>query len=418
MTAATGGLDLLVLTGGVGEHAWQVRAGLAGALAAPGGRAGRRASTARRPGTATSARPAPPCGPSSSPPGRTWRSAGRSSTSSAARTRSAGPAAAVATSAAQARMASQSRKSPSGARMAVTMARSPKLSRLLSSRPGNTWCPRAPISWLSGWTSCGSSGGKGGDPIGPLENSHTGRVAQLGGVRAQPSPARSPATGRRRPRCRRRRRRSRPGTGRAPPPGGRRSAAGPRRCRRRPARGPPPRRSPWWSRAWSRRRRSTRAAVSRSGRRHAPTVADVRPAPARCRRTSAEESSCRRLVLAFLLEPVGLLLGLVHGLVGVLRRAVDRVQDQRVRAGVDEVVLLPGRDDDQVALRHVLLRPRHDRLPGAADERQDLVDASWTSSPISPPGGMVMMTSWVCSPVHSTRRKSGSSRLRSRSCSG
>ncbi|HEV7188218.1 MAG TPA: acetate/propionate family kinase [Blastococcus sp.] len=32
MTAATGGLDLLVLTGGVGEHAWQVRAGLAAAL--------------------------------------------------------------------------------------------------------------------------------------------------------------------------------------------------------------------------------------------------------------------------------------------------------------------------------------------------------------------------------------------------
>jgi acetate kinase len=33
MTAATGGLDLLVLTGGVGEHAWQVRGALAEALA-------------------------------------------------------------------------------------------------------------------------------------------------------------------------------------------------------------------------------------------------------------------------------------------------------------------------------------------------------------------------------------------------
>jgi acetate kinase len=32
MTAATGGLDLLVLTGGVGEHSWQVRAALADAL--------------------------------------------------------------------------------------------------------------------------------------------------------------------------------------------------------------------------------------------------------------------------------------------------------------------------------------------------------------------------------------------------
>jgi acetate kinase len=33
MTAATGGLDLLVLTGGVGEHSWQVRSALAAALA-------------------------------------------------------------------------------------------------------------------------------------------------------------------------------------------------------------------------------------------------------------------------------------------------------------------------------------------------------------------------------------------------
>ena len=32
MTAATAGLDLLVFTGGVGEHSWQVRAALAAAL--------------------------------------------------------------------------------------------------------------------------------------------------------------------------------------------------------------------------------------------------------------------------------------------------------------------------------------------------------------------------------------------------
>ena len=49
-----------------------------------------------------------------------------------------------ATSAAHARTASQSRKSPSGARMAVTIARSPTFSRSLSRRPANTWCPRAP----------------------------------------------------------------------------------------------------------------------------------------------------------------------------------------------------------------------------------------------------------------------------------
>jgi hypothetical protein len=32
--------------------------------------------------------------------------------------------------------------------------------------------------------------------------------------------------------------------------------------------------------------------------------------------------------------------------------------------------------------------------------------SSWVSSPISPSGGIVMMTSCVCSPVHRTRRKS------------
>ena len=32
--------------------------------------------------------------------------------------------------------------------------------------------------------------------------------------------------------------------------------------------------------------------------------------------------------------------------------------------------------------------------------------SSWVSAPISPPGGMVMMTSWVWLPVHRTRRKS------------
>jgi acetate kinase len=32
MTAATGGLDLLIMTGGVGEHAWQIRAAVAESL--------------------------------------------------------------------------------------------------------------------------------------------------------------------------------------------------------------------------------------------------------------------------------------------------------------------------------------------------------------------------------------------------
>src|SRR3954447_25040182 len=81
----------------------------------------------------------------------------------------------------------------------------------------------------------------------------------------------------------------------------------------------------------------------------------------------------RRLVLAGLLGLVGLLLGLVHRALGVLRRAVDGVEDQRVLAGVDEVVLLAGRDDDQVALGDLLGRAGDARLAGAADEGEDLV---------------------------------------------
>src|SRR3712207_9383450 len=45
-------------------------------------------------------------------------------------------------------------------------------------------------------------------------------------------------------------------------------------------------------------------------------------------------SPSRRLVLAGLLGRVGLLLGRVHRAVGVLRRAVDGVEHERVRAGV------------------------------------------------------------------------------------
>src|SRR4051812_23071108 len=99
-------------------------------------------------------------------------------------------------------------------------------------------------------------------------------------------------------------------------------------------------------------------------------------------RTSGPDVRCRtpgsvgrrRLVLPLLLQLVGLLLGLVYGLVGVLRRAVDGVEHQRVDPGVHEVVLLPRRDHDQVALLDVLLLPADLRLGGAADEGQDLVD--------------------------------------------
>src|SRR3954471_13891396 len=69
------------------------------------------------------------------------------------------PVTAAVMSAAQAVISSQFRKSPSGARIAVTMARSPTSSRLLSSRPGKTRWARAPVMVASGAATsvCGGS---------------------------------------------------------------------------------------------------------------------------------------------------------------------------------------------------------------------------------------------------------------------
>src|SRR3954451_20307808 len=88
---------------------------------------------------------------------------------------------------------------------------------------------------------------------------------------------------------------------------------------------------------------------------------------------AAAASPGGRLVLAGLLRLVGLLLGVVHRAVRVLRRTVDRVEDQRVLAGVHEVVLRTCGHDDQVALRHLLGAARDAGLSGAADEGEDLV---------------------------------------------
>src|SRR4051812_8217660 len=113
---------------------------------------------------------------------------------------------------------------------------------------------------------------------------------------------------------------------------------------------------------------------SGSGRRGSRPTAVSRALGRGCPARGGRSVRCRRLVLALLLQLVGLLLGAVHRLVGVLRRAVHRVEHQGVDPVVHEVVLLARRDDHQVALRDVLLLPPDLRLSRAADEGQDLVD--------------------------------------------
>src|SRR4051812_27634249 len=86
------------------------------------------------------------------------------------------------------------------------------------------------------------------------------------------------------------------------------------------------------------------------------------PTPRRRFPRSVPSVGRRRLVLALLLELVRLLLGLVLRLVGVLGRAVDGVEHQRVDPVVAEVVFLAGRDGDEITLRRVLLLPADDSL--------------------------------------------------------
>jgi hypothetical protein len=87
-------------------------------------------------------------------------------------------------------MAGQSRKSPSGTRSADTIARSGKASCLRTSLPANTRCSRARVAARTSATSTGSCSGVGGSPTGPLENSHTGRVARASPQRGHQLPGR------------------------------------------------------------------------------------------------------------------------------------------------------------------------------------------------------------------------------------
>lgn len=80
-----------------------------------------------------------------------------------------------------------------------------------------------------------------------------------------------------------------------------------------------------------------------------------------------------RLVNAVFLFLVTLLLSLVHGSRFVFRRAVHRVEKQRRRASVDELMLCARRHDDEVARLYLLLFASHLRQARPRRECQDLV---------------------------------------------
>lgn len=130
----------------------------------------------------------------------------------------------------------------------------------------------------------------------------------------------------------------------------------------------------------------------------------------------------RRYIDTLFLFAIALLLGAMHRRRLVLRLRVDGVQNQGCGARVEELMLRASRDDHQVAGVHLLLLAADLGEARTRGEGEDLVDGmglgiksvhvhcAWdgmrTSSPMSPPSGMVMMTSCEYSPVQSTRRKS------------
>ena len=98
----------------------------------------------------------------------------------------------------------------------------------------------------------------------------------------------------------------------------------------------------------------------------------------------------------------------MHDAVGVLRRAVHRVErpsDRRRCCG--SCARLPAGTTHQVALPHVRGLAADERLGRCRRRRSGSGRCARASRARSrPPTGIVMITSWVCSPVHSTRRKS------------
>ena len=82
----------------------------------------------------------------------------------------------------------------------------------------------------------------------------------------------------------------------------------------------------------------------------------------------------RRHINSLIFLAVPLRLVLVHRVRLVLRGAIHRVQDQRVRPGIDELVLRARGHDDEVAGFHVLVFAGDGGAPAPGGEGQDLVD--------------------------------------------
>ena len=96
---------------------------------------------------------------------------------------------------------------------------------------------------------------------------------------------------------------------------------------------------------------------------------------------------------------VGFRLGLVDGAGGVLRRRIDREQAQIRGAAVLHVVARTGRDMDQaIPGPTALSSPSRMATPVPCTNARTWSTCSWTSMPISPPGGMLVTTTWALRP--------------------
>lgn len=104
----------------------------------------------------------------------------------------------------------------------------------------------------------------------------------------------------------------------------------------------------------------------------------------------------------------GFLLGLVYRAVGMLRRGVDRIEFQRLVAFVDDVVPLPGRDEDRIVVFHVayevelILAVAIITCAIPSSMRRNWSMPMCCSNPTSPPTGIVISVTCRLLPVQST----------------
>ena len=100
-----------------------------------------------------------------------------------------------------------------------------------------------------------------------------------------------------------------------------------------------------------------------------------------------------------MLGSVGFSFGPMNGARRMFRRRIDGAQFEVTRASIDEVVDCSGWDKAQALCRNGALLTVHDGFPFTADEDEYLIHIGVRLLADSPPGGRLISTTWLWTPV-------------------